>query len=577
MPNLRPEPVTVFYSYSHKDEDLRNELETHLAALRRSGLIREWHDRKILAGQEWEKQISEYLDSAQLILFLLSADFVSSSYCVDIEVKRALERQSAGEAVVVPVILRPVVWGIVPQFNRLQALPKDARPVTEWPSHDLAFVSVCEGILALVTLGRTNARRTLPGSRSRRRSLDAALPARVPVTKPSTLLVMIRRTDSPGLASIVEADPDYQATEKDINTKPLTLKFPVDKDGKSQPLDLLVKIESPEFEPKSQVKKIKVPPRGDSEPLLFLLTPTRLGPLLVNLEVSLQDGIIAGCLLRTYGETPRPNEVLNPQNVVSAPLSLSASDDECGYEDYAEVNGDGTLAGPTGSASDVSDEKLAPELAGRLINASEAERSRIARELHDDICQRLALLSLELEQVTLGENVLTAADNARIADIRKGCARIAGDVQKLSHELHNSKLQDLGIAAALRDFCREFSEHQNVSVDFTHEDVPSFLPTDVSLCFFRVVQEALHNAAKYSGATRFSVDLRGTADGIQLVVSDDGAGFDVETAKRSGGLGLFSMQERVHLLSGIFSIESAPGRGTRIVASVPSLQRRPDR
>ena len=370
LPRSRPEPITVFYSYSHKDEDLRNELDAHLAALRRSGLIREWHDRKILAGQEWEREISRYLDSAQLILFLLSADFVNSSYCVDVEVKRALEKQSAGEAVVVPVILRPVVWGIIPQFNRLQALPKDARPVTEWPSHDLAFVSVCEGILALVTRGRTTTRRTLSGSRARRRFLDAALPARVPVGKPSTLLVMIRRTDSPGLRGIVEAEPSYQVSENDVDTKPLTLKFPVDRDGTSQPLDLVVKVESPEFEPKSQVKEISVPPRGDSEPLLFLLTPTAGGPLLVNLEVLLGSSLIAGCLLRTQGESPKKTgsfpddperqrigtnyirdskyqehseklftlfsanytqikeEDPYPQNVVSAPLLLSASEDE---------------------------------------------------------------------------------------------------------------------------------------------------------------------------------------------------------------------------------------------------------
>jgi len=325
-PLPKPEPITVFYSYSHKDEDLRNELEAHLAALRRSGLIREWHDRKILAGQEWEREISRYLDSAQLILFLLSADFVSSGYCVDVEVKRALDRQSAGEAVVVPVILRPVVWGIIPQFKHLQALPKNALPVTEWPCHDLAFVNICEGILALVvTRGKTTSRRSFPRPRTRRRLLDAALPARVPVAKPSTLLVMIRRTDSPGLAGIVQADPDYQVSEKDVNTKPLALKFPVDKDGTSQPLDILVKIESPEFEPRSQAKTINVPPRGDSELRVFLLTPTRLGPLLVNLEVCLGDDIIAGCLLRTNGEAPQQEEVPHPQNVVSAPLSLSAS------------------------------------------------------------------------------------------------------------------------------------------------------------------------------------------------------------------------------------------------------------
>lgn len=342
-PESRPERISIFYSYSHKDEDLREELETHLAALKRSGLIREWHDRKIIAGQDWDKEISRHLESAQLVLFLISADFISSSYISDVEVRRALERQSAGDTVVVPVILRPVMWGVIPEFSRLQALPEGARPVTEWPSHDLAFVSVCEGILAVVfskvsaappkpRITRTDSslgRRGAP--RVRRRVLDAALPSRVPLAKPSTLLVMIRRTDSPGLRAIVEADTVFDIGVKDIDSQPLTLSFPVDAKGTPQPLDLTIKIESPQFEPSSQMKNIALPPRGDSELRIFLLTPTQSGKLLVNLEICRGNELVAGCLLRTQGvlfEEEQPPS----QSVASASLPMSGGEEE----EYAE-------------------------------------------------------------------------------------------------------------------------------------------------------------------------------------------------------------------------------------------------
>lgn len=237
------------------------------------------------------------------------------------------------------------------------------------------------------------------------------------------------------------------------------------------------------------------------------------------------------------------------------------------------INGDGKFAGFIGSASDVTDQKLAQEalarMSGRLIEAQEKERSRIARELHDDICQRLALLSLELEQANRGSNGSPVPANARIEEVRQHCSEIASDVQALSHELHSSKLEYLGLAAAVRSFCREFSRQQKVSVDFTDENVPNPLPKDVSLCLFRVAQEALNNAVKYSGVRQFSVDLRGTSDQIQLEVRDAGVGFNLEDAKREGGLGLISMQERVHLVKGVFSVESRVNRGTRILASVP--------
>ena len=138
-------PVEVFFSYSHKDERLRDKLEEHLANLKRQGVIAGWHDRKIGAGREWAGEINKHLESAQIILLLVSSSFLASDYCHDVELKRALERHERGEARVIPIILRPVDWHGA-EFGKLQALPKDAKPVTKWGNRDEAFKNVAEGI-----------------------------------------------------------------------------------------------------------------------------------------------------------------------------------------------------------------------------------------------------------------------------------------------------------------------------------------------------------------------------------------------------------------------------------------------
>jgi hypothetical protein len=138
-------PVIMFISYSHRDEKLREELETHLSILRRQGTIAAWNDRKIAAGQEWKGEIDRNLELAQIILLLISPSFVASDYCYDIEMKRALERHEQRDARVIPVILRPVDWKGAP-FSKLQALPKDAKPVASWKNRDEAFKNVAEGI-----------------------------------------------------------------------------------------------------------------------------------------------------------------------------------------------------------------------------------------------------------------------------------------------------------------------------------------------------------------------------------------------------------------------------------------------
>jgi hypothetical protein len=137
--------VEVFFSYSHEDEALRDQLANHLSSLQRQGVIQKWHDRQIPAGKEWAGQIDAHLEAAQIILLLISADFIASDYCYDVEMTRALERHQAGEARVIPIILRPTEFQGM-EFSRLQALPRDAKPVTSWENRDEAFLNIAQGI-----------------------------------------------------------------------------------------------------------------------------------------------------------------------------------------------------------------------------------------------------------------------------------------------------------------------------------------------------------------------------------------------------------------------------------------------
>src|SRR6266702_4394560 len=155
----RVSPITLFYSYAHEDELLRNQLEKHLSLLRRQGLISEWYDRQILAGDEWAHDIDEHLETAWIILLLISPDFLASDYCYDIEMRRALERHSRGEARVIPIILRPCDWRSSP-FAHLQCLPRDGRPITQWKNQDEALVTVAKGLRAAIEQGHSAA--TLP-------------------------------------------------------------------------------------------------------------------------------------------------------------------------------------------------------------------------------------------------------------------------------------------------------------------------------------------------------------------------------------------------------------------------------
>jgi signal transduction histidine kinase len=236
-------------------------------------------------------------------------------------------------------------------------------------------------------------------------------------------------------------------------------------------------------------------------------------------------------------------------------------------------NADDSFAGYIGSAIDVTDRKEAEQtmatVSGRLIEAQEEERHRIARELHDDISQRLALLSVELQGLTEVHPKSSAELRDRAEHLLKRTSQISSDIHALSHRLHSSKLDYMGAVAAMAGFCSEITAQTGLEIDFEHIDVPGSLPQDISLCLFRVLQEGLRNAVKYSGAQHFKVELRGVPGAILLLIRDSGAGFDPEAAMKNGGLGLISMRERVSLVKGTISIASKPMVGTEIRVHIP--------
>jgi PAS domain S-box-containing protein len=209
-------------------------------------------------------------------------------------------------------------------------------------------------------------------------------------------------------------------------------------------------------------------------------------------------------------------------------------------------------------------EKAISGMSGKLIKAQEQERARIGRELHDDINQRLAMLAVELEQLKDDPSEV----QSRVQELLKQTTEISDDVQALSHELHSSKLEYLGVVAGIKSWCKEFAERQRMEIDFK-SDVSSVLPFEVGVGLFRVLQEALHNAVKHSGVKRIEVQITEQADEVHLIVADSGRGFEVEAAMQGKGLGLTSMCERVRLVNGTIAIDSKPMGGTRIHVQVP--------
>jgi PAS domain S-box-containing protein len=237
---------------------------------------------------------------------------------------------------------------------------------------------------------------------------------------------------------------------------------------------------------------------------------------------------------------------------------------------------DGAFLGFIGSCLDITDRKAMEEtlldLGGRLIATQEEERSRIARELHDDLSQNMALILIALEELQSNIPDLSATAKGQLDDIARKVSDVSSDIHDLSHQLHPAKLDTLGLVAALASYCREFSKQHHLQIQFVEHDVPRSLPKNITLCIYRIVQEALWNVVKHSGTREVELKLTGSPATIDLCVSDSGAGFDPELAQAKGGLGLISMRERLQLVGGELQIESQPSRGTRINAWVPISQ-----
>ena len=239
----------------------------------------------------------------------------------------------------------------------------------------------------------------------------------------------------------------------------------------------------------------------------------------------------------------------------------------------ARFNPDRSFAGYIGSCIDVTERKMAEEalasLSGRLIDAQEGERKRIAREIHDDYTQRLAMLAMEVEELAdqVGDSPVEAGPIFH--QIWNQIGELGADLHSLSHSLHSSTLESLGLVAGIKAFCKEFAEQQEIQVEFAHENVPRGVPADAALCLFRVAQEGLRNIKRHSGANKAEVRLEASEKKLHLSITDQGRGFDVNKHSPRDGIGIRSMEERLRSLGGQLEISSRPMEGTRINAWLP--------
>ncbi len=234
---------------------------------------------------------------------------------------------------------------------------------------------------------------------------------------------------------------------------------------------------------------------------------------------------------------------------------------------------DGTPTAMRGASLDITQRKQAEEaanhLSGRLIHAQEAERTRLARELHDDLNQNLALLAIELDILGQKPPATGSEVTKRMQELSVQVRNLSSSVHRLSHELHPVKLEQLGLVAALRGLCRELGAAHRVAIEFAPSAEPRLVPDDIALCVYRIVQEGLQNVINHSGSTTAKVELMSDEDELRLVVSDQGCGFDSTVVSDESSLGFVSMRERVRLVRGQVSVQSRKGEGTQIKVQVP--------
>jgi two-component system NarL family sensor kinase len=235
-----------------------------------------------------------------------------------------------------------------------------------------------------------------------------------------------------------------------------------------------------------------------------------------------------------------------------------------------------TFVGAFAIYQDISERRRSEEklqaLRNRLTRTQEEERSRIARDLHDDIGQRLALLTIDLEQMKLASQQDGLAFASELETLVRTAGEITSDVHNVSRRLHPSQVELLGLAPALNNFCREFANRNSMRIQFTSACLTCKVPEEASLCLFRVAQEAIRNVHKHSGCREALVELDEISGSLRLRISDRGSGFDPTSAETSQGLGLLSMEERLRSMGGELFVHSRPGGGTCIEASIPATQ-----
>jgi two-component system NarL family sensor kinase len=238
---------------------------------------------------------------------------------------------------------------------------------------------------------------------------------------------------------------------------------------------------------------------------------------------------------------------------------------------------DGKVVGCYGIYQDITERKKAEEglrnLTFRVMQIQEEERAHIARELHDDVSQRLGVLTFQLDQVVQDSLQTESASSRQLIGLAKIAHQLCSDLQHLTRHLHPSHVEIAGLVSAVSGFCMEYAMQNEFEVEFTHSGVPDLLPQETKLCLYRVAQEAIRNSQKHSGCRRVSVELTGSPEAICLRVSDAGRGFDPAAAQGFDGLGLVSMTERVKSLAGQFRVQSRLGGGTSVEASIPLAQR----
>ncbi len=330
--------VRVFCSYAHEDETFRAELARHLSLLEDSGTIggfEFWWDGLIVPGQDWNAAIDAKLRDAQVIVFLVSVDFLSSQFVREVELPLALSRHEEGSAVLIAVLLRWVLWESS-ALGGLQALPDGLRPVESWPSRDLAYTNICEGILrAIVRIpGKASARaapRPLTGSADF--VMESALPRQVTVRKRVVLVVLVRNSQEMSLRDLLELEAAYPgvAPEDVTASKVFPLDFSHDSAGNVKPREVAIRLETTDFRVENKQKVIEVHRDSGNEPCVFILEPLRDGPLLLNVELMKDGRRVAGSLLQSVGVALKSSSfavasvrVFGPDAVLESPAAPAA-------------------------------------------------------------------------------------------------------------------------------------------------------------------------------------------------------------------------------------------------------------